>query len=59
MNNKLFTFSRSWYHCRQVLSNASKNVSFLSLAIIEIQSRAIGKAYLYKTRILILIIMAN
>lgn len=40
------TFSRSWYHWRQVLRSASRKVSFCSFAMIEMQSRDIGRAYL-------------
>uniref|UniRef100_A0A182IQQ8 Uncharacterized protein n=1 Tax=Anopheles atroparvus TaxID=41427 RepID=A0A182IQQ8_ANOAO len=36
------TLSRSWYHWRQVFSSASRNVSFFSLAMIEMQRRDIG-----------------
>lgn len=42
--SRLLTFSRSWYHCRQIFRSASKNVSFRSLAIIAIQSRETGSA---------------
>lgn len=40
------TLSRSWYHCRHVLSMASKNVSFCSFAMIAIQTRDAGNANL-------------
>lgn len=40
------TLSLSWYHWRQVLSNASKKVSFCSFAMIEMHRREIGRAYL-------------
>lgn len=36
------TLSRSWYHCRHVLSKASRKVSFFSLDMIEMQRREIG-----------------
>ena len=40
------TLSRSWYHWRQVFKRASKNVSFCSFEMIEMQSREIGSEYL-------------
>lgn len=40
------TLSRSWYHWRQMFSMASKYVSFFSFAMIEMQNRDVGKAYL-------------
>lgn len=44
------TLSRSWYHWRHVFSIASKYVSFCSFAMIEMQKRDVGKAYLDETR---------
>ncbi len=38
------TLSLSWYHWRHVFRSDSKNVSFRSLAMIDIQKRDVGNA---------------
>lgn len=45
------TLSLSWYHWRQVLSRASKNVSFRSLAMIDMQNRDVGRAKLIEVKL--------
>lgn len=46
------TLSRSWYHCLHVLSNASRNVSFCSFAMIAMQKREAGSENLMQINFL-------